>query len=195
MKGSTRRPVASSPKPKGVTRGRAIDFDRYIPTVVARLMTKLRISAQAFFDQKYGITRLDWRILSFLDSEGASSAYEIWTIGNLDKAAVSRAVKSLETRGLVTVNDVPKSARRRTAISLTPAGRKLTDQIFSEVIKRHRRLLGALTLDDIEKFIQTARYLEDRIPEMDQETARQSSTFDPTKLPPSASPPTKKSRK
>jgi DNA-binding MarR family transcriptional regulator len=162
---------------------RVIDLDRYIPTVVGSLTTKLRNSAQVFFDEKFGITRLEWRIISFLAAEGPSSAYDISTTGSLDKAAVSRAVKSLEARGLVTVSPVPKDNRRRTAISLTRAGRKLNDDTFQEIIKRHQRLLAGLSDHDVEQFIAIAKHIEARIPYMDQEAGVSASRFDPTKPP------------
>lgn len=172
-----------APSARSTSRNRVIDMERYIPTVVASLMTKLRNSAQVFFDQSYGITRLEWRIISFIAAEGPSSAYDIWTLGSLDKAAVSRAVKSLENRDLVTISAVPKDSRRRTAISLTASGRKLNDETFREIINRHQRLLAGLSDNDIEKFIAIAKHLEKRIPEMDNASCTKLSKFDPTKSP------------
>lgn len=143
-------------------------------------MTKLRASAQTYFDERYGITRLDWRIISFLAAKGPSSAYEIWTLGSLDKAAVSRALKSLEQRKLVTIRDVPDSARRRTVNSLTRLGRELNEKTFAEIVKRHGRLIGNLTPRQIETFIQTACYLEDRIPFMDHDSDEPATDYDVT---------------
>jgi len=178
------RPAPKRSRHRTVARqGHVLDFDRYIPTIVSRLMTKLRNSAQVFFDEKYGITRLEWRILSFLAAEGPSSAYDIWTLGSLDKAAVSRAVKSLEARGLVAISAVPKSSRRRKAIALTVAGRKLNDATFQEIVLRHQRLLAGLSERDIEKFIATVKHLEQRIPAMSRDDDTALSSFEATKLP------------
>ena len=160
---------------------RVIDFDRYIPTVVSSLMAKLRSSAQIFFEERYGITRLEWRIISFLASEGPSSAYDIWTLGSLDKAAVSRAVKALQARGLVQVKEVPNNNRRRTLITLTVAGRKLSDQTFDEIVRRHGRLVAKLTNAEIEQFIATAKHLEQQISLMDDQSYMSASRFDVTK--------------
>ena len=168
---------------------RAIDFDRYIPTVVSSLMAKLRSSAQVFFEERYGITRLEWRIISFLASEGPSSAYDIWTLGSLDKAAVRRAVKALQTRGLVQVKEVPKNNRRRTLITLTVAGRKLSDQTFDEIVKRHERLVAKLTNAEIEQFIAIAKHLEQQISLMDDQSYVSAPRFDVTKSPSRQSPP------
>lgn len=162
---------------------RVIDFDRYIPTVVSRLMTKLRASAQTFFDERFGITRLDWRIISFLAAKGPSSAYDIWTLGTLDKAAVSRALRVLSERKIVTIRGEPGSSRKRTVIALTRKGEELNDRCFVEIVNRHNRLLGDLSRKQIEEFIVTAQYLEGRIAFMDKDTEMPSSNFDVTKKP------------
>ena len=171
----------------GRTRGgrssalQAIDFDRYIPTIVSRLSVKLRASAKVYFQEKYGITLLDWRIISFLAAEGPSSAYDIWTLGSLEKAAVSRALRGLLDRRLVAVRDDRRSARRRSVVSLTKAGRNLHDSTFDEIVLRHQRLVGDLSRDQIEAFVWTAHHLEGRIGLMDKEIGQPRSDYNPTK--------------
>jgi hypothetical protein len=44
----------------------AIDFTRYIPTVLSSLVARLRTNANAFFSESYGVSLTEWRILSFL---------------------------------------------------------------------------------------------------------------------------------
>jgi DNA-binding MarR family transcriptional regulator len=160
----------------------AIDFERYVPTVVSRLSMKLRASAKIYFQENYGLTLLDWRIISFLAAEGPSSAYDISTLGTLEKAAVSRALRGLVDRGLIAIRDDRKSARRRSVVSLTKAGRRLHDLTFDEIVIRHQRLVGDLTRDQIETFIRTAQHLERRIGLMDKEIDPPLSDYDPTKI-------------
>jgi DNA-binding MarR family transcriptional regulator len=164
----------------------AIDFERYIPTVVSRLSMKLRASAKIYFQESYGITLLDWRIISLLAADGPSSAYDIWTLGALDKAAVSRALRGLSDRGLIAIRNDRKSTRRRSTVSLTSAGRQLHDSTFDEIVLRHQRLVGGLTREQIEAFIWTAQHLESRIPLMNKETDPPLSEFRPTKAAPAS---------
>ena len=161
---------------------RAIDFERYVPTVVSRLSVKLRASAKVYFKESYGITLLDWRIISFLAAEGPSSAYDIWTLGALEKAAVSRALRGLVDRDIVAMRNDRNSARRRSVVSLTKAGRRLHDQTLDEILVRHHRLVGDLTRDQIETFIWTAQHLEGRIALMNKEIDRAVPDYDPTKI-------------
>ena len=133
----------------------AIDFDRYVPTLLSRVMGRLRSSANEFFGKQYGITLLEWRIISFVAAQGPSSAYAIWTEGALDKAAVTRALRDLRHRDLVTVRDVPGQKRRKTAVTLTAAGEALHEATFGEVVLRHRRLLHGLSPEAVEQFLAT----------------------------------------
>lgn len=169
--------------PVAVSAMQAIDFDRYVPTIVSKLSVKLRASAKIYFQEKYGITLLDWRIISFLAAEGPSSAYDIWTLGSLEKAAVSRALRGLTDRRIVTTRDDRSSARRRSVVSLTKAGRKLHDLTFDEIVVQHQRLLGDLTRDQIEAFVWTAQHLEGRITLMDKEIGPPLSDYSPIKVP------------
>lgn len=161
---------------------RAMDFKRYVPSVISRVATKMTLSAQAYFQEHFGVTLLEWRIVSFIVAEGPSSAYDIWTAGNMDKAAVSRALKALSSKNLVSIRDVPRSARRRTVVTLTKSGRRLHDELFDEITTRHERLVAGLTRSQIENLIAALEHLEGRIALMDKPSDQQPTGFDPTKV-------------
>ncbi|WP_458097818.1 MarR family winged helix-turn-helix transcriptional regulator [Roseomonas sp. WA12] len=141
-------------------------FDRYLPTVLSKLVSELRISANAFFGTRYGVTLVEWRILSFLAAAGPSSAYTIWTEGELDKAAVSRALRGLEQREFVTISSVMKSRRPGLVISLAPAGKQLHDAMFDEIMVRHERLLDGLSPEAVEALFGMLRRIRENIPGM-----------------------------
>lgn len=159
----------------------AIDFDRYIPTVLARVVGRLRSSANEFFGKRYGISLLEWRIISFVAAQGPSSAYAIWTEGALDKAAVTRALRGLRDRGLVCVREVPGQRRRKTAVTLTAAGAALHDATFGEVVIRHQRLLHGLSTQDVEHLLATIAHVEGRIGAMADGPTEPEPAFLPTK--------------
>src|ERR1700748_3098300 len=94
----------------------AIDFERYIPTVLSSLVAKFRANANVFFSQSYGVSLAEWRVLSFLREYGPASAYDIWTKAHLDKAVVSRETSSLSDKGLVKIMAVRNSTRNRSEI-------------------------------------------------------------------------------
>ena len=146
--------------------GEAVAFDRYLPTVLSKLVSELRISANAFFGARYGVTLVEWRILSFLAAAGPSSAYTIWTEGELDKAAVSRALRGLEHRKFLTISSVTKSRRPGLVIDLAPVGKQLHDAMFDEIMARHKRLLDGLTPEMVEALFGMLRHIRENIPGM-----------------------------
>ena len=168
---------ASSQRSATMQTAEVIDFDHYVPTVVSRFMSKLKISSNAFFASRYGLTLLEWRVISYLAAEGASSAYEIWTNGSLDKAAVSRAIRALNERGLIRVDVVKTAKRRKTRIDLTRQGHELHAATFAEVVTRHERLVNGLAKDEIETFLGVIKHLEGRIALMNSAPIEISSGF------------------
>lgn len=159
----------------------AIDFDRYVPTVLSRVMGRLRSSANEFFGKRYGISLLEWRIISFVAAQGPSSTYSIWTEGALDKAAVTRALRGLRDRGLIAVQDVVGQRRRKTAVTLTAAGTALHEATFREVVVRHQRLLRGLSTEAVEQFIATLSHIERQIDAMADGPTEPGPAFLPTK--------------
>src|ERR1700749_4612846 len=159
----------------------AIDFERYIPTVVSRRVAKFRANANVFFSQSYGVSLAEWRILSFLREYGAASAYDIWTKAHLDKAVVSRETSSLSAKGLVKITSVRNSTRNRSEIKLTATGIALLDRSFDEVLRRHDNLTEGLDQKSIETFFHVLRHLERRMAHMGDPSAATRPTHAPVK--------------
>ena len=159
----------------------AIDFDRYIPTVLSSLVAKLRANANVFFSQKYGVSLAEWRILSFLVEHGPASASDIWTRSNLDKAVVSRETNALAGKGLIRIEPVKGDARNRSEIRLSRAGTELLERSFNEVLRRHDNLTAGLDAKSIETFLRVTAHLEARISHMGEESALPYSKHAPVK--------------
>ena len=163
------------------TEGLTLDFERYLPTVMSSLVAKLRANAAVFFTRSYGVTLAEWRILSFLAEYGPASAYDIWTRSNLDKAVVSRETGTLSRKGLVEIEAVKGSVRKRSEIRLSKAGSALLKRSFNEILRRHDNLTAGLDPASIETFLRVARHLEDRIVHMSDPSSRPLSKHAPVK--------------
>src|SRR6201999_4108807 len=159
----------------------AIDFERYIPTVLSSLVAKFRENANVFFSQSYGVSLAEWRILSFLHEHAPASAYDIWTKAHLDKAVVSRETTSLAKKGLIKLTPVKDSARNRTEISLSATGTALLDRSFDEILRRHDNLTAGLDAKSLETFFRVVEHLERHIPHMGDPSAMPLSSHAPVK--------------
>lgn len=141
----------------------AIDFDRYVPTIVARLSGRLRASSNRFFSERFGLSLLEWRVLAHVAAVKQCSAYDIWTSQDLEKAAVSRTIRNLRARGLLSVGLVPEAPRRTTSIRLTEQGADRYAATFEEAERRHARLLTGLSDKQVRSLIQLINRLNVQI--------------------------------
>ena len=78
-------------------------------------------------------------------STPTTSRVSIRTMGTLDKAAVSRALKGRHSRGSTKSRDVPNNAQRRTLETLSKAGKPLLARISDDILTQHERLMGQLS--------------------------------------------------
>jgi DNA-binding MarR family transcriptional regulator len=158
--------TAGFPAPTTADAAEVVDYERYVPSLVSRVVSKLRLSSNGFFSGRFGISLFEWRILSFLAAEGPSSAYTIWTGCDLDKAAVSRALRALAQRGLVSITAHAGPGRRKTTVALTAEGDAVHDATVDEVVVRHARLLRNVSAGDLAAFLRVLFEIEAQIPHM-----------------------------
>lgn len=176
-KAASTRSRAKSENLQGLT----LDFERYLPTVMSSLVARLRANAAVFFTGSYGVSLAEWRILSFLAEYGPASAYDIWTRSQLDKAVVSRETGTLSRKGLVEIEAVKGSVRKRSEIRLSKAGSALLKRSFNEILRRHDNLTAGLEPAAIETFLRVTKHLESRIPHMSDPSSRPLSKHAPVK--------------
>lgn len=95
-------------------------------------------------ESEFGITRREWRILSFLaEREGAMSS-QLAEHAMLDRARTSRTLTSLASKKLVMRQPRP-SDRREVHVFLTEEGRRLYAAIYPRVAAINRELVSGLT--------------------------------------------------
>ncbi|WP_439590247.1 MarR family winged helix-turn-helix transcriptional regulator [Hydrogenophaga sp.] len=97
----------------------------------------------------YGITRREWRILSFLaEREGVLSS-QLAELAMLDRARTSRALTSLASKKIVSRQPRP-SDRREVQVFLTDEGRRLYGEIYPRVAAINREIVSTLSAVECE---------------------------------------------
>lgn len=95
------------------------------------------------FESEFGITRREWRILSFLaEHEGAMSS-QLAEHAMLDRARTSRTLGALASKKLVVRQPRP-SDRREVHVFLSDEGRRLYNAIYPRVAAINRELAAGL---------------------------------------------------
>ena len=105
-------------------------LDSYLPYLLRRADQSL---SSMFYETlaRYGIARSEWRVLAVLAEQDNIGVLELATAALSPQPTVTHALRRLETRGLVTRTHGAQDRRQR-IISMTSAGRKLTNTLIAE---------------------------------------------------------------
>ena len=126
----------------------ALDLQQYFPYRLARLAEQVSLAVAEVYADRFALSRQEWRILAVLGTRPELPTKEIGRLTTLDKMNVSRAMQSLEARGIVRRTRDPEDGRER-IVALTDAGRALYRRIVPYAVEREASLLAVLTREEI----------------------------------------------
>ena len=127
-----------------------MQLQAFLPYRLAVVTEAISRSMAAVYHRRYELSRDEWRLLAALAGSGRIQAAEAAQLTTLDKMQASRALRSLQSRGLV-ARRTDENDRRHVIVQLLPAGRALLRQITPMVLAREAYLLDAL--DDEERAV------------------------------------------
>lgn len=146
-----------------------VDLDRYVPAFFTGIANKLSNGASNAYLSAFGVGIETWRLLVWLAIEPALPAQTIARAIGMDKASVSRAFKSMQTSGLITITMDKADGRVRVA-SITPKGRELHDQILGLALERERAFLSVLDAQERETLVSLLLRLRNNLPVVEKAT-------------------------
>ena len=142
-----------------------MDLQKFFPYRLAILAENVSLAVAEIYAVRFNLTRWEWRVLAALGGSSGIAARDIGRITTLDKMQVSRAMRALEARGIVTRSEAPGDKRQR-MVRLTAEGRALYREIVPLARDREAAILAVLTpaerraLDDmIARILQAAAAL------------------------------------
>ncbi len=116
---------------------------------LSRLASTMGTMVVRLCEGRYGITRREWRALAWLGREEGILSSQLAERIQLDRARTSRAVTSLEAKGLL--HRQPGEAdRREVRLTLSASGRALYDELMPQARAINRDLLSALRLPEVQ---------------------------------------------
>ncbi len=146
-----------------------IDLDQFVTYRLSVLSSTWGAASERIYRQRFGLALREWRVLAVLSrlerSDDAMPASEIVRLTAVEKAGISRALASLERRGLV-ARAWSQSDGRRAHVTLTAAGRSLLRQLAPAALVRQAALLSALTPRERRTFFALLEKLERRVAEL-----------------------------
>lgn len=124
-----------------------LQIQDFLPYLLNRAAETTSLEFQKTYEDRYGMSRTEWRVLFHLGRHGDLTAKQICTMADLHKTKVSRAVSALEHQRFLIRTAVPID-RRNELLSLTKQGRAAFDHLQDEATRYHNTLMGGFPAED-----------------------------------------------
>jgi DNA-binding MarR family transcriptional regulator len=121
-----------------------LQLESFLPYLVNNLADRISTGLSRIYAGEYGLSIPEWRVLANLAEHRILSATQIVTTTAMEKSKVSRAVKSLSSRGLISQSRREDDNRARD-LALTPAGEALYRKLVPQALEWERELLECLS--------------------------------------------------
>ncbi len=123
-----------------------LDLEHFLPYQLNVLAARLSRGLAQIYQQRFGITIPEWRVIAHLARENAISVRDIAARVDMDKPKITRAAQRLEQAGLVS-KKIDAQDRRLVMLALTSKGRRLYGEIEGLALSYERDMLARLPPD------------------------------------------------
>ena len=114
------------------------------------LLEVLRRSGTMANKREFGLSGIEWRIMSVVGGHAPLSLNDLSELLGLDTGQVSRAVKVLVARGLLDRSRKPGGPS--IVITLSAEGEQLHERMVELAVKRNAALVKGIPAEEIERF-------------------------------------------
>lgn len=126
-----------------------LELENFLPYRLNVLAETVSQSLARFYESRFGIAIPEWRVVATLGQYSKMTAKDIGAHSRMHKTKVSRAVASLETKGLVerrpNIEDM-----RESFLELTPKGRRVYAELTPDALAFSRALVASLSPEEQE---------------------------------------------
>jgi DNA-binding MarR family transcriptional regulator len=126
---------------------RPLRLEEFLPYRLSLLSNTVSGVIASTYEDKFGISMPEWRIMMMLAEYPGIAAEEICRRTRIEKSVVSRALARLLKRRLVT-RETSAQDRRRQVLHLTETGLAVYDEVMPVAREYERQLLRGLNAAD-----------------------------------------------
>lgn len=126
-----------------------LHLDKFMPYRLSITSNAVSGAIARAYRARFGLKIAEWRIIAVLAHAEPLTQFGIAQATEMDKITVSRAVRTLMERGLVT-RAVGEADARERQVRLSAEGRQLHRDIAPLALDAERELLGALSIEERE---------------------------------------------
>lgn len=148
-----------------------LHMDSFLPSLIRNLSEGIALSMSRQITGPFRLTMTEWRILLQLAEHEALTASDIVNYSAMEKSKVSRAIKNLEARDLVT-RQVAANDHRVKRLTLTETGRKRYQALVPRILAWEKELIDNLEVSEyrdllylLEKLQNGLKVLQDVTPD------------------------------
>lgn len=138
-----------------------MQLDDYLPYRLAVASNRVSRMVARAYHARFGLTIWEWRVIAVLGEGRPRTAQALCDAAAMDKVQVSRAVKALVERGLI--SRTRREADRRSALlELTADGRDVYEDVSQVALSAELSLLDGMDAQEIERFLDMLARLQRR---------------------------------
>ena len=138
---------------------RSVMLNQFIPYRMVNLAKRISDACSEIYVEEFDLSVPEWRVLAQLGETDRQNSRDLGQVTFMDKSKVSRAVKQLDSRGLLHKEKDPKDSRAN-YLSLTNAGRQLYFEVAPKALEWEAQLISELSPIEYRDLLLTMRKLE-----------------------------------
>lgn len=146
---------------KVVNNRKVMDVEKLVARDLVRFAGKLERGLSKKLREDYGIGIVEWRLMCGLAVEPEIPASQLSRYTLTDKGSASRALKSLEEKGLIVQESLPENIHIK-LISLTEKGFVLYDEFYPIVLEREDKIFEGRSENEIKLFFEMLNSMSTR---------------------------------
>jgi DNA-binding MarR family transcriptional regulator len=120
-----------------------IELETFLPYRIAVLANVMGTAIASAYEERYGLTIPEWRVIAVLTRYPGLSAREVAEKSHMDAVAVSRAVNRLLRAGRLR-RAIARDDRRRSVLQVSEAGAVVYREVAPMALEFERSLVDAL---------------------------------------------------
>ena len=128
-----------------------LKLESFLPYRLSLLSNTVSANIAATYQDKFGISMPEWRVMAILAEYPDSSADDVCRRTQIEKSVVSRAVARLLKRHLIS-RKFSENDRRRSILRLSETGLSVYDEVMPVAKTFERKLIARLSKEERQSF-------------------------------------------
>ena len=142
----------------------ALSLPSYLPYKLSVASNRVSGLIARAYQARFGLSIWEWRVIAVLGAGAPMTAQAVCEATAMDKVTVSRAIRSLDERGLVT-RTRREHDRRASDVALTPDGEAIYSEVAPLAIAYEAALLDSFSQEERDTLMALLEKLERRLDE------------------------------